>query len=208
MGNALPKQFLELSNKPIIMHTLEAFYAFNPTTQIILVLPQNWINFWQELVVQFEFSIPFEVAIGGTTRTQSVRNGLALAKGKLIAIHDAVRPFITSEFIAKLFSAAEINGSAIPCLPLKDSLRKIEINESKAVRREEFVLVQTPQVFDAEKITKAYSILDNEDISDDASVFELLNHQIHIIDGLPNNIKITTPYDLAIAQYLIQNTKI
>lgn len=210
MGHELPKQFIEIGGLPILMHTLATFSSCQPSVEIILVLPQNQIDFWKTLCAQYNFTIPHTCAIGGTTRTESVKNGLAQISGEgLVAIHDGVRPLATHQLINNAFDIAQKKGSAIAAVPLKDSIRKLLPEEkSKALNRAEYQLVQTPQTFQVKLIKEAYLQTENSEVSftDDASVVEAIGHEVNLVEGSYQNIKITTPEDLLFAEaYLKQN---
>ncbi len=205
MNASIPKQFLEINGKPILMHTLECFYRFDKNIRLILVLPELQVNFWNELCKKHAFTINHEIVLGGTSRFYSVKNGLQnVSLPALIAIHDGVRPLVSLETIAHCFNAAEEFGAAIPVIDLVDSIRALTEKGNKSVDRNLYKLVQTPQVFDGDLLTKAY----NQDFSplftDDASVVENLGHEIHLVKGNRENIKITTDFDLTIAESIKQ----
>ena len=202
MGCELPKQFLPIGGKPVLMRTIEAFYAYNPEIRIILVLPRNQQSYWNELCRKHDFSIPHHIANGGETRFHSVLNGLSLIPDEgIVAIHDGVRPLTAHRVIENCFHVAEEKGGAIPVLPLTDSLRQIFPDKSsKAVDRTAFVAVQTPQTFRVEEIKKAYKLPYNDTFTDDASVYEAAGYIPELVEGNRENLKITLPVDLAIAE--------
>ena len=201
MGNPTPKQFFLIRGKPILMRTLEVFYQTDHNIQILLVLPETYFSFWEELIQKHSFSVPHRLVRGGKTRFQSVKNGLdAIGDEGIVAVHDAVRPFISSSVILQSFEQAKLHGNAIPCIEMKESIRKIEDNFSVSVNRNEYKNIQTPQVFQIHLLKKAYSQKEDATFTDDASVFEKLNLPIHLIDGNTENIKITHPIDNIIAQ--------
>ena len=202
MGCELPKQFLPIGGKPVLMRTIEAFYAYNPEIRIILVLPRNQQSYWNELCRKHDFSIPHHIADGGETRFHSVLNGLSLIPDEgIVAIHDGVRPLTAHRVIENCFHVAEEKGGAIPVLPLTDSLRQIFPDKSsKAVDRTAFVAVQTPQTFRVEEIKKAYKLPYNDTFTDDASVYEAAGYIPELVEGNRENLKITLPVDLAIAE--------
>ncbi len=206
MGTDIPKQFIELKGLPILMHTINQFVAYNKDIQIIVVLPKNHIEYWEKLVAKHQFRIQHQIAEGGKERFHSIKNGLALAKGDVIGIHDAVRPFISVEVINNCFKALNQHHAVIPVVSLKESIRKINGQQSESVNRENYKLVQTPQCFKKETILKAYQQPFSTLFTDDASVVEQLNIPIHLVAGNDENIKITTPFDLEIAKILIQKT--
>ena len=207
MGNDIPKQFLELAGKPILMHTIEKFKSTFPKIEIILALPENQIDFWKELCSLNTFDINSHTLVcGGKTRFNSVKNALELIKKEsIVAIHDGVRPLVSSETIIKCFNEAESKGNAIPSIDVVESLRHVskQDNSNKAVARSCYQLIQTPQCFTSTLILKAYQQDFNESFTDDASVVEALGEKINLVEGNKENIKITSPIDLKIAKALL-----
>ena len=200
----IPKQFLEIKGKPILMHTLEVFQRYDASMKLVLVLPAVQVAFWSELCKKHSFSLPHQVVIGGQTRFQSVKNGLeAVAGTALVAVHDGVRPLVSVETIARCFDAAEKYDAVIPVVDSVDSIRQITGDGSQSVDRSAYKLVQTPQVFDAELLKKAYEQDFSPLFTDDASVVEALGVKIHLVEGNRENIKITTEFDLRIAESLL-----
>ena len=200
MGSATPKQFLELLGQPILMHTIQKFHHCIPSGEIILALPKNEQNTWQQLCQQHAFALPHTIVNGGGTRFHSVQNALKeVTEDGLVAIHDGVRPLVSEQVILDCFNAAQKYGAAIPVLALQDSIRQLTNNGSQVADRNQFVLVQTPQCFQSDLILKAYQQSFNNSFTDDASVVEQLEHSIHLVDGNKENIKITTPADLKVA---------
>lgn len=208
MGQQLPKQFLELAGKPILMHTIEKFYNTSPEFKIILALPENQFDYWEELCYKYEFTkIPHQLVAGGKTRFDSVKNALKLVtESGIVAIHDGVRPLVSTQTITNCIAAAQINGNAIPVVDVVDSLRFVskQENTNKAVPRSCYKNVQTPQCFKTEIIVKAYQQDFDESLTDDASVVEKLGFSIHLVDGNIENIKITSPIDIALAEVLMK----
>lgn len=208
MGSEVPKQFLPLAGKPILLHTIERFLTINDV-QIILVLPEKDIEYWNELIekVPFEPCIlaAIKIVVGGKSRFQSVKNGLAHIKtDSMVAVHDGVRPLISTEIIRYSFTIADQSGSAVTSVPLKDSIREVDENkQSRAVERSRFRLMQTPQTFRSEIIKKAFEVEEQSFFTDCASVLEYAGFSINLIDGSYENIKITTPEDLLIAEALL-----
>ena len=208
MNNEVPKQFLPLCGKPIVMHTLETFYKFDPHIELILVLPEHLMVYWQNLCVEHQFDIPHHIVAGGQERFYSVKNGLVFAKpNALIAIHDGVRPFVSHSTLERCFRQAELQGNAIPAMPLVDSIREIKLNESQIVDRTKLRAIQTPQVFQSQIITKAFEQPFSPIFTDDASVVEAYGEKIHLVEGNVENIKLTTPFDLLIGEALLQQLK-
>ena len=204
----LPKQFIKLDNKPILMHTIKAFYDFEQTIEIIVVLPEDQIDFWKELCLKYKFEIEHKVVSGGETRFHSVKNGLAkIASSGVVGIHDGVRPLVDRQTIRNCYTIAKQRGNAIPVLALVDSVREInEVGENKMVDRTKYKLIQTPQVFKSELILAAFSQEYHNSFTDDASVLEAYNGSaIHLVEGNRQNIKITTPEDLIYAKVILKN---
>ena len=205
MNSNIPKQFLLLNGKPVIMHTIEAFYRSSYRPSIILVLNPETFEQWSELCVQYHFEIPVTTVAGGANRFDSVKNGLRLINGEgLIAIHDAVRPVISEDLISRSFAEAEQSGSAVPAIRSKDSVRKGTKESSQALNRDEIFMVQTPQTFRSEILRKAYEQPFEDSFTDDASVVERSGVQIRLIEGDTQNIKITFPQDLLLAEYFLK----
>lgn len=196
MGSAVPKQFLELGGKAIILHTLEKFKEALPQAELLLVLPKNELERWKETSKGTEFE-HLKVAFGGKTRFDSVKSGLSEIKETgVVAIHDAVRPFVSIETIKEAIEVAKETGAAIPVVKLKDSIRKVSEEKSHSVNREEYRIVQTPQCFQTRIILDAYQQDYDSSFTDDASVAEKNNVTIQLVNGNNENIKITTLEDL------------
>jgi len=205
MESNLPKQFLLLAEKPILMHTIEAFYN-SGVNYIILVLPQGQIEFWKQLCQTHQFTIQHQIVAGGASRFESVQNGLLHCNDNdLVAIHDGVRPFISKEIITLSFETAAQKGNAVAAVRLKDSIRKVELLSNKNVNRDNYYLIQTPQTFKAQLIKEAYAAQDHINFTDDASVLESNGHAINLIAGDYKNIKITTPEDLLVGEAFLAN---
>lgn len=197
----LPKQFLEISGKPVLMHSVERMREALPDAGIVVVLPEDQISFWNELIADAQLEVEHKVVAGGASRTESVRNGLAALKSNegVVGIHDGVRPCFSLDMVKECFAKAEEVGAAIPAFSVTSSLRKITDNGSKAVDRSLYKEVQTPQCFNLKALREAYSKADQE-YSDDASLMEALGHTIHLVEGDRDNIKITYPSDIAMAE--------
>ncbi len=204
MGADIPKQFLPIKGKPILMRTLECFHSYSNAIQIILVLPASQQEYWNELCHEYTFNVPHIVADGGETRFHSVKNGLGCIdkNTELIGVHDGVRPFVSAEVIKACYEEAEESGAVIPVIDVFETVRHIAGNGSETVPRNEYKLVQTPQVFNAELLRNAYTQPFTEFFTDDASVVEAYGHAITLVSGNRENIKITTPYDMKIAEVL------
>lgn len=201
MQQQLPKQFIEVAGKPILMHTIERFYEYNPVLRLIVVLPQQQLPTWRDLCRKHSFKVFHMAVAGGATRFGSVKNGLGAVQGEgLVAVHDGVRPFVSTETIKAAFDAAAEHGSAVVAVSPKDSIRELRPEGSKAVPRANYKLVQTPQCFQAGILRRAYEQAEQEYFTDDASVVEQLGEKIVLVEGNYRNIKITTPEDLVLAE--------
>ena len=204
MGTATPKQFLELFGLPVLMHTLKKFRQSVPEGEIILALPEKERNTWQSLCEKHHFDVPHKIVVGGKSRFHSVKNGLQKINEKsIVTIHDGVRPLVSETVIKNCIQSAEKFGATVPTLPIQDSIRKISNNGNQIADRNQFVLVQTPQCFQSEIILKAYQQKYRSSFKDDASVVEQLGQKIYLVEGNKENIKITTPEDLKIAEVLV-----
>lgn len=202
----LPKQFLELKGKPILIHTLEAFYRYSENITIILVLPEDDFAIWNDICKKYNFTKPVILQKGGETRFQSVKNGLEKIEGNgLVAIHDGVRPLVSEDIIGASFRLAAVHQSAVAAVRLKESIRMTDQDNTKAMDRSRFRLIQTPQTFSIELIKQAYQLKEDPTMTDDASVVEKLGHTISLFEGSYENIKITTPEDLIVAEALVKN---
>jgi 2-C-methyl-D-erythritol 4-phosphate cytidylyltransferase len=204
MGSEIEKQYLELAGKPVLMRTLERFKAFDESIELITVLPENQLRFWAELQKKYSFEIPHTIVKGGKTRFYSVRNGLNFVDTPgLVAIHDGVRPFVSIDTIKRCFQMAEKLGNAIPVISPTESMRMVTGTGSEPINRLNIKIVQTPQVFNAEIIKKAYLQDYLPGFTDDATVLEKTGVRINLIEGNRENIKITTPEDLVISTALL-----
>lgn len=204
MKSEIPKQFIEIGGKPILMHTIEQFYKADSNIEIILVLPKEQIQYWQELQTKHGFEVPVLVSEGGTSRFYSVKNGLEkVTSTGVVAIHDGVRPFVAASTIMKGFEVAEKEKTAIPTVNLVDSIRRVDEKVNRALNRADYRLVQTPQVFDIALLKTAYQQSFSDTFTDDASVIEAMGHSVTLFDGNSENIKITTPFDLKVAEMMV-----
>jgi len=208
MGASMPKQFLKISGKELIFYTLEKFLEFDPAIEMILVIHSDYKDYWEKTVSSSGFDYPVKIASGGETRFHSVKNGInMLETGSLVGIHDSVRPLVSVSTIQRVYDAAEMFGSAIPCIPLKESVREISGETSRPLDRSAIQIVQTPQVFRASILQRAYECSFDEDFTDDASVVEKAGFGIKLIQGDEYNLKITTPEDFEIASLLLSPQK-
>lgn len=204
MGNAVPKQFLLLNGKPVLQRSLEAFAAFDPTMTCIVVLPETQISYWKDLCEKYSCNVPHVVVSGGKERFDSVKNGLkAISAEGFVAVHDGVRPLVTMEMLRNGFETAEKFGSAIPYVDSVDSLRMIDRETSKTLDRTKIKRIQTPQIFDVSQLKDVMDVEYRLEFTDEASVWELAGKKLYFYKGSEQNIKITTPYDLKIAEALL-----
>lgn len=207
MGSDVPKQFLPLAGKPVLMHTIEAFLRYDAGIQVLLVLPDAHRDYWQALCVQYAFDKPVTVVSGGAERFFSVQNAMQLVPhNALVAVHDGVRPLVDVQTIEKAFLSAMEKGSGIPVVPETDSLRRVVNETSQSVNRSEYMRVQTPQVFQSNLIKEAYSQSYTPLFTDDASVFEAMGHAVALTEGNVSNIKLTTPTDMQWAALLLHES--
>ncbi len=206
MGGELPKQFIPVEGRPVLMRTLDTFHACDSGIQIILVLPRDHQPYWQELCREYDFRVPHRIADGGATRFHSVQNGLALvdAAEALVAVHDGVRPFVAHEVIEACYREAEAHGAVVPVIPVVETVRQLVEASSITVPRDAYRLVQTPQTFRASLLRRAYEQPFCEAFTDDASVVEALGEAVCLVEGNRENIKLTTPYDLIVAKALVE----
>lgn len=204
MGAEIPKQFLVVAGKPILMHTLSVFYELR--CSIVLVLPQSQFDYWNTLCKEFGFIVPHQLVAGGDSRFHSVQNGLAIIPDDvLVAIHDGVRPCIGKEVIQAAYAKASVHGNAVTAVLPKDSIRVVENEHNRSVNRAEYRLIQTPQTFQSTLIKKAYSHSgEHSNFTDDASVLEAAGYAIHLVEGDYRNIKVTTPEDLIAAELFLK----
>jgi 2-C-methyl-D-erythritol 4-phosphate cytidylyltransferase len=203
MGTDIPKQFLPVGGRPVLMRTLERFRAYSPALSIILVLPESQQNYWRQLCREYHFDMEYQMANGGETRFHSVQNGLSLipddAEG-VVGVHDGVRPFPAIEVIANCFETARTRKAVVPVVPVVETLRHVSEGTKP---RGDYRLVQTPQTFDIQLLKAANRQPYCDAFTDDASVVESYGHAITLVEGNRENIKITTPFDLTIAEAMI-----
>ena len=206
MGSDIPKQFLPIGGKPVLMRTLERFREYSVDLQIILVLPEAQQEYWHRLCKEYHFDVEYTLANGGQTRFHSVQNGLAKVPDDaigVVGVHDGVRPFPSIEVIRNCYETARQKKAVIPVIPVVETVRHLESEKSKTVPRDEYRLVQTPQTFDIQLLKAANKQPYNDGFTDDASVVESFGYEITLVEGNRENIKITTPYDLKIAEVII-----
>ena len=203
MGGDLPKQFIPVQGKPVLMHTLNVFYRWDAAACLLLVIPKEFNDYWKMLCRELQFTVPHRTVNGGETRYHSVRNALhEMERSGLIAVHDGVRPFVSPDIIDSCFRTAEVCGAAIPVIPVIESVRDYTGDKSHEFDRTRLRIVQTPQVFHAALLFKAYEQPYNERFTDDASLVEATGHTVRLVDGSRENIKITTPVDIRYAEIL------
>ena len=207
MGGDIPKQFLPVAGIPVLMRTMMRFREYSPDIQIILVLPKAQQEYWNSLCRQHQFNIPYLLADGGKTRFHSVQNGLALVPDDadgVVGVHDGVRPFVSVDTIRRCYDEARSSKAVVPVIPVVETVRHLAANgSSRTVPRDEYRLVQTPQCFDIQLLKAANKQPYNDGFTDDASVVEAYGYSIMLVDGNRENIKITTPGDMKMAEMLI-----
>ena len=210
MLSDIPKQFILLNNIPVLMHTIKAFYQNKYQPEIILVLAKADEKLWQNLIEQYNFTIPHKIVFGGLERFHSVKNALdqIIDENAVVAIHDAVRPLVSQETISNCYQKASENGNAVAAIPSKDSVRKLTDNKSTALLRSEIYLVQTPQTFLYNQLNKAYQQDYSSEFTDDASVVEKAGFTIQLEKGNEFNFKITFKEDLIIAEAILESKKL
>lgn len=210
IGGELPKQFLSIGGKPMLMHAIQAFYNYDERVEIIVVLPQGYSSLWKQLCSSHRFKIKHSVGIGGKTRFHSVKNGLKLIRKEdsTVAVHDAARPFVTTELIGRCYSESIVSHcGVIPVVDEVNSLRQIIEGGSQIVDRRKLKIVQTPQLFPVSILREAYQTDYDSSFTDDASVAENIGIKIRLVAGEETNIKITTPFDLIVAESYFQQLK-
>lgn len=209
MGCDIPKQFLKICGEPVLMRTVRRFREYSDSLKIILVLPETQQDYWHRLCKECEFDVEYTLVNGGDTRFHSVSNGLAAipqnAEG-IVGVHDGVRPFVSLDVIGRCYDAAKSLKAVIPVMPVIETLRHVsDDNTSENVQRNDYRLVQTPQTFDIRTLKKAYSQPYRECFTDDASVVESAGNKVYMVEGNRENIKITTPFDMKIAEVVAKN---
>lgn len=205
MNSDVPKQYLPVHGLPVLMHTLNVFHIYSASLRLICVLPPNDLNLWEELCRTYGFNLPVTIAKGGQTRFQSVKNGLEkIDTDGVVAIHDGVRPLVNTEIIGASFQIATLHGSAIASVRLKESIRVTDKDETRTVDRSKYRIIQTPQTFKVNIIKKAYKTPELPEFTDDASVVEKAGYKISLFEGSYENIKITTPEDLIVAEAFLK----
>ena len=204
MGSPLPKQFLTLNNTPILIHTLRNFFAFNRNFEMVVVMHHDYISFWKDLCLQFEDVPEHTVVAGGEERFHSVKNGVEAVSSDVqhIAIHDAVRPLVSHETLARCFNALNEHNAVVPAIPINDSIREVHGVLNKSVDRSLYKRIQTPQCFESKMLKEAYSRPFSPLFTDDASVVEANGHSVFLVEGNLENIKITSPIDLIVGESL------
>ena len=204
MGSVLPKQFLLIHNKPVIWYTLHVFLKSFKDIHIILVLPEEYYDTGRAICDEVASAHPIQTITGGSTRFHSVQKGLSLVlEPSVVFVHDAVRCLLSPSLIHHCFEETMKYGSAIPCVDSRDSVRILTESGHQSVKRTDVKLVQTPQTFLSDILLPAYQAAYRDEYTDDASVVEASHHSVHLVEGEVDNIKITTPLDLAIAEELL-----
>ncbi|MNJ88772.1 2-C-methyl-D-erythritol 4-phosphate cytidylyltransferase [compost metagenome] len=200
----MPKQFLLLNDKPILMHTIGRLHSFDPDAELIVTLPEGYLQDWDEMCQKYAFHIRHQIVSGGEERFDSIQNALTLATGEWIAVHDGVRPFVSKTVLEELLSEVKTHRAVIPVIPVKETLRIADGETNATVYREHYRIVQTPQVFEAKLIKKAYEQKYTATFTDDATVVESIGARVFLVPGNDENIKITTPLDLNVAAIILK----
>ncbi len=205
-GSTLPKQFVPLNGEPVLMHSVRTFHAYDPTMEIIVVLPNEYQTLWNDICKQYQFTIPHRIVVGGENRFESVKNALYSIKETegFVAVHDGARPLIDRQTISDGFGTAERCGSAIPVIPVTDSIRQLDRQGSHTINRDSLVAVQTPQVFKLALLKEAYNTAFSPMFTDDASVVEYRGTDVTLYKGNVRNLKITHPDDIKIAEIILK----
>lgn len=207
MSSVIPKQFLVIAGLPVLMHTIKKFWFFENSIRIIVVLPEDHIKYWKKLCREYKFKIKHAIRKGGETRFHSVKNGLrGIKPGNLVAIHDGVRPLVSRNTIKRSFTKAGKTGAAIPVIGISESIRFVKGPGNQTVDRTKYKIVQTPQVFKSELLIKAFRKPFDDSLTDDASVVENIGQKISLVEGNPENIKITNRLDMVVAEAYFKNT--
>lgn len=204
MNSTIPKQFMLLNKQPVLMHTLKIFEQFDAAIEQILVLPENQFDLWEKLCVSYDFKLKYKLVAGGENRFSSVKNGLNAIENKegIVFIHDGVRPLVSIDTLSRCLKSTVENGNAVPVMPVVETLRKVEGDDNIIVDRSQYFHIQTPQVFQLNEIKAAYQLGYDPSFTDDTSVLERLGKKINMVEGNPENIKITHPQDLIVAEAL------
>lgn len=209
MKSDIPKQFLPIYGFPILMHTIKKFYRHDNSIKIIIVLPKKQIKIWKKLCRDYKFTRKHNIVQGGITRFHSVKNGLSKIRGQdwIVAIHDGVRPLVSLETINRCFKKAASSGNAVPTIEIPESIRIIEKGKNAPADRSRYRLIQTPQIFQVKLLQDSYKQDYKMEFTDDASVVESLGYSISLVQGNKENIKITTPSDLMVAESYLKKVK-
>lgn len=204
MEAKLPKQFMLINERPILMYTIEQFYNFDAKAQIILTLPSDWKDYWEDLIQENDFRIPHRIIEGGKERYDSIKNALELCSGEYIMVHDGVRPLVNTDTLMSCSIEVRRKKAVVPVVDVTESMRIIDGESSRSVDRAKYKIVQTPQCFESEVLKKAYEQEFHSGITDDASLVEESGVEIYMVDGNIENIKITTKTDLLYAEQLLK----
>ncbi len=204
MGTVVPKQFLTVEGKSILLHTIDQFVAAFSDINFVIVLPAGYIQEGQDLIASSGLTQAFQFVAGGDTRFQSVKNGLGkVAQDAIVFVHDAVRCLLTPALIQRCYQQAVEKGSAIPAVSSTDTIRLMDGDTHHVVDREKVMMIQTPQTFNAALLINAFEQTYQSSFTDEANVVEASGTPVYLVDGEFENIKITRPLDLAIAEYIL-----
>jgi 2-C-methyl-D-erythritol 4-phosphate cytidylyltransferase len=205
MNSSIPKQFIPIAGKPVLMHTIAKFKDYDPKINILVIIPRVHIRLWKDLCQEFGFAIEHQIISGGKERFYSVKNGLKqVPKDSLVLIHDGVRPLVSNETIERVVNTSIEKGNAIPFMDITQSVRKLSKGKSRAINRKDFKVIQTPQGFHSDFIKDAYSKRYRKSFTDDASVLEASGYEINLVKGNNKNMKITSSIDIHIVECLMK----
>ena len=203
MGGKIPKQFLKINDTPILIHTLKSIYEFDNNFEIIITLPEEWISYWKNLLNEYNIGINHKIVAGGEQRYHSIKNAINQSSGDTIAVHDGVRPLVSHETLNRIYDAANNHFAIAPYIQITESIREKQGLKNASKNRDEVVIIQTPQCFKRETLIEAYKNPFEKTFTDDASLVESNGTSIFLVEGNQENIKITSPKDIAVAEAII-----
>ena len=203
MGEKIPKQFLEINNTPILIHNLKSIYEFNNDFEIIITLPKEWKSYWKDLLIEYKIDINHKIVNGGEERFYSIKNAIDQSSGNTIAVHDGVRPLVSHDTLNRIYNAANNHNAIAPYIGINESIREKIGLKNTSKNRDEVVIIQTPQCFKREVLIEAYTKRFDKSFTDDATLVESNGTSVFLVEGNQENIKITSPKDIAIAEAIL-----
>ena len=203
MGQKIPKQFLKINNTPILIHNLINIYNYNNSFEIIITLPKEWRSYWKDLLIEYKIDIEHKIVNGGEERYHSIKNAINQSSGNTIAVHDGVRPLVSHDTLNRIYDAANNHSAIAPYIPINESIREKKGLNNKSKNRDDIVIIQTPQCFKKEVLIEAYTRTFDKSFTDDATLVESNGTSIFLVEGNQENIKITSPKDIAIAEAIL-----